>query len=116
MTSSPSSISDKMEENDGLAARNHDDFIARDLYSASAADIFGDSLTQVGQTSRRTIMRPALAHGVGARLDDVGGRVEIGLADFQVDDAFALPLKGAGLIQNFKGGFGTETRHAPRKL
>ncbi len=53
-------------------------------------------------------MRPAFAHGVNAGVDHIRGRVEIRLADLQVNDALALPLEGARFVQNFKGGFSVQ--------
>src|SRR5579862_4852042 len=61
-------------------------------------------------------MSPALAQGVDARLDHVRGRVKVRLANFEMDDALALALKGAGLIQNFERGFSAEPRHAAGEL
>src|SRR5215467_2412898 len=49
---------------------------------------------------------------VNGGLDNVEWRVEVRLADFEVDDVFALALKGACFVQDFEGGFGAETRHA----
>jgi hypothetical protein len=50
--------------------------------------------------------------GVDGGLDDVGGRVKIGLPDFQVNDFFALFLQGTRAVQDFEGGFGAQTRHS----
>ena len=61
-------------------------------------------------------MRPALAEGINAGLDDVGWRIEIRLADFKVNDALALALERARLVQNFKGGLGAEPRHATGEM
>ena len=61
-------------------------------------------------------MGPALVQRIDAGLDHVGGSVEIGLADFEVDDALALALERARFIQNFEGSFGAEARHAAGKI
>jgi len=53
--------------------------------------------------------------GVDTGFDNVGGSVEIGLADFQVDDALALTLQGAGFVEDFESGFGAEPGHAAGK-
>jgi len=44
--------------------------------------------------------------------DDNGWRIEIRFADFEVNDLFALLFKSAGSVQDFKGGFSAEPRHA----
>ena len=46
---------------------------------------------------------------------DVGGRVEVGLADLEVDDVAALRLERARPHQDFERGLGAEPRHALRK-
>ena len=49
---------------------------------------------------------------VNTSFDDVGGGVEVGFADLEVNDLFALLFKSAGSVQDFKGGFSAEPRHA----
>ena len=100
------------EEDNGLAAGDHDDFVAGDFHAAGAADVFGECLPQVGQAGGGAVVRPAFAQGVDAGIDHVCGRVEVGLTDFEMDDALALTLQGARFIQNFKGSLGAEARHA----
>src|ERR1700730_5467006 len=63
-------------------------------------------------SGRWAVVRPAIFHGLSAGFDDVLRGIEVGLANFQVDNIFALTLQGASLIQNFKGGLGAEPRHA----
>ena len=53
-----------------------------------------------------------LDRGVG----DVGGGVEVGLADLEVDDAAPLGLEGPGANQDFEGGLRAEPRQAFREL
>ncbi len=57
-------------------------------------------------------MRPTLPKRVDTGFDDIRRCVEIGLADFQVDDILALLLERAGAVEDFKGGFSAEARHA----
>ena len=83
-------------ENDRLAARNDDHFLARNRNLASAADVVGNGLAQVGQAGGGTVMGPSLVERVDSGLDDIGGRVEVGLSNFQVNDLFALLFEGAG--------------------
>src|ERR1700730_18489048 len=61
-------------------------------------------------------MGPPLAEGADCGIDDIAGSIKVGLANFKVDHALALRLKGAGFDQDFKGGFGTQARHALRQL
>ena len=80
-----------------------------------AVDVVGDRLAQIGLPGRRAVVRPAVAQGVDAGLDDVGGRVEVGLADLEVDDVAPLRLERAGADQDFKRGFGPEPLHSGRE-
>ena len=57
-------------------------------------------------------MSPALVESVDGGFNDIGGSVEIGLSDLQVHDLFSLSLQGAGLVQDLKGGFSAQARHA----
>jgi hypothetical protein len=54
--------------------------------------------------------------GVDRGFDHVGGSVEVGLPNLEVDDAAALTLEGAGFIQNLEGGLGAQPGHAAGKL
>src|SRR5271154_60861 len=76
-----------------------------------AADIIGNGLAQLGETSGGTVMGPSFMEGVDSGLDDISGRIKVRLANFEVDDLFALLLQRAGAIQNFKGSFSTKPRH-----
>ena len=98
-------------EHDRLAAGNDDHLFRRDLDVARARDVIGDRLAEFGQARRWAVVRPALVQGVAAGFDDVGGRVEIGLADFQVNNALALRFQGTRPDQHFEGGLGAQPRH-----
>ena len=69
----------------------------------------GDGLAQLRETGRGAIVGPALPKSADGGIYDVGGRVEIGFADLEVNNAFALRLESAGFDQNFKSGFRAET-------
>ena len=84
----------------------------RELHAARLGNIVGNGLAQVGQAGRRSVVRITQVQRVNGRFHDVLGRVEIGLADFEMDDVLALLLQGAGTDQNFKSGLGAKTRHA----
>ena len=104
------------EENDWLTAGNNHHFLGRDLDPAGAAYVFGDGLAKFGQSRGGAIMRPTFVQSVDGGFDYVRGSVEIGLADFQVDDVFALALQGPRLVQNFESRLRAQARHAAREL
>ena len=58
-------------------------------------------------------MSEALVQSVGRRVDDVGRRIEIGLADLEMNNVAALRLERSRLDQHFERGLGAQTRHAP---
>src|ERR1700687_3990337 len=103
------------KENNWLAARNNNDLIARHRDLAGAADIIGNGLAQVGQTGGGAVVGPSLVERVDTGLDDIGGSVEVGLANFEVNDFFALFFEHAGAVQDFKSGFRSEPRHPAGK-
>jgi len=84
-------------EDDGLATGDDHDFIGRYIDVPAAADIVGNGLAQLGQPGGGSIVRPAGVEGGGGRFNDVGWGVEIGLANFQMNDASALPFESLGL-------------------
>jgi len=53
----------------------------------------------------------AVAQASYPGLDDVGRRIEIGLADLQVNDLPALGFQGLGLSQNLERSFCAEPGH-----
>ena len=73
-----------------------------------AAYVLGDRLAQLGQPGGGAVVRGAVVEGPLGRFADVGGRVEVRLADLEVDDLLALPLEGLGAGQHLEGGLGTQ--------
>ena len=69
----------------------------------------------IGETGGGTVMGPSLVKSVDASLDDVGRGIEVGFANFEMNDFFALFLELAGAVQDFKGGFGAKPRHPAGK-
>ena len=49
---------------------------------------------------------------VTSRIDDVARRIEIRLADLEMNDVAAFCLQRSRFRQYFEGGLGAETRHA----
>src|SRR5262249_34521623 len=74
--------------------------------------LFGDSFAKIRIASRRTVVRPASAQRLDARLDDVLRSIKIGFADFEMDDVLALALEFAGAVEDFECSFSSEARHA----
>ena len=54
-------------------------------------------------------MRGAVVEGPLGRIPDVCGRVEVRLADLEVDDLLALPLEGLGAGQHLEGRLGPQS-------
>src|ERR1700722_5573793 len=80
------------------------------------AYLFRDGLPQFRQTGGGSVVRPAVAQCFNPSFDHIWWRVEVGLADFQVNDFLALSFQGASLVQDFEGSFGSEARHALGQL
>ena len=51
-------------------------------------------------------MRVALVQRLASSPDDVGGRIEVGLADLKVDDVHPLGFESPSLGQYLKRGLG----------
>ena len=49
---------------------------------------------------------------IDAGIDNVGGRVEIRLADFEMNDVASLCFQGLRFYQNFECRFGAKSLHA----
>src|SRR5580698_1658038 len=99
------------KENNWLSAGDDDHPIARDIDSATARNILGNGLAQLGQSCRRTVVSPSCLEGFDPGFDDVFGRVKIGLTNFEMNDVFALAFQSTRLIQYLKGGLGAQSRH-----
>ncbi len=54
----------------------------------------------------------ASVEGVFRRPPDVIRRVEVGLADLEVDDVAALRFQRSGSGEHLEGGFGSQSLHA----
>src|SRR5580765_4359211 len=75
----------------------------------------GDQLAELGQAGGGTVVRVARGQrGVG-RAADERGRVEIGLADAEVDDALALRLERLAAGEHIERRGGGEPAHTLRE-
>ena len=57
-------------------------------------------------------MRPPSAESGDSGVHDVGGSVEIWLADFEMDDVLALGFQRPRAVQDFECSFRPQPRHA----
>jgi hypothetical protein len=78
----------------------------------TGVQIGGDGLAQGGDAVGGGIAVMAVAQRLDARLDDMFGRLEIGLADAEVDDVLALRRQRLRAREHGKGRFGAEPRQA----
>ena len=84
-------------------------FRVREIYAAM------DSRNS-GKTLRRTVLGPALVQGAFSGLHYVLRGREVGLANLQVDDAFALLFERPGFDQDLEGRLHPYAGHRFDKL
>src|SRR5882724_13139564 len=104
------------EEHDGLGAGRDDHLLGGHGDAARLGDVLGDSLAQLRQSGRRPVVRRARVQRALGRVPDVLGRVEVGLADLEVDDLLALPLQRLGAGEHLEGRFGPQPSHPFRDI
>ncbi len=71
-------------------------------------EVRGHGLPQREDALGRRVAVVTVPQRLDRRLDDVLRRLEVGLADSEIDDVAALTLKLAGARQHFECGFGPE--------
>ena len=76
-----------------LAAGYHQDAIGRDLHLQATMDVLRHRLAQRQDAVGRRVAVMAVAQRLDGGFDDMGRRLEVGLADAEVDDVLALPLQ-----------------------
>jgi hypothetical protein len=104
------------EEHDWLSAGNDDDLFCADPDVPRPRDVGRNRLAEVRESARRSVSRPPFVERALACLDDVRWRWEIGLADFQVDDASTLRFEGARAGEHLEGGLRPNPGHAISEL
>ena len=104
------------EEHGGLAARHDDDRVGVDLDAVAAGEILRHRLAQGQDALGRRVAVVAVAQRLDGCLDDVLGRLEVGLADAEVDDGLALALEVAGAGQHLEGGLGAQALQVVHEL
>ena len=75
----------------------------RDLDAEPAMQVLRYRLAQGRDAGRVGIAVLAVAQSLDRRLDDMGRRFEIRLADAEIDDVAALPLQFGGLREHGEG-------------
>ena len=100
------------EEHGRLAARLDHDVFGVDGDAAVGLDVLGHRQAQFGDAVGRGVAVVAVGQGLAAGLDDVLGRLEVRLADPEVDDAAALGGQRIGPGQHLEGGLGAQVAHA----
>src|SRR5262249_25632393 len=86
------------------------------FYAARTRNVGGDGLPKLRKTLGGPIFGPALIQRALPRLDDMRGRREIGLTDFQVDDVASLFFERPSLDENFECRLDPDTGHSLGKL
>jgi hypothetical protein len=99
------------EEHRHLAARHDQHLGGIDGDMAAQENVLGHRLAQRQNAVGRGIAVMAVAQRLDRRLDDMGRRQEVGLADAEVDDGMPGLLQRLGLGQHVEGGFGAEPAH-----
>ena len=104
------------EEHGDLAARHDDDVGGIDLDLAVFLDVADHGLAQLGDAVGGCIAVMAVAQRLDGGLDDMVRRLEVRLADAEVDDVLALGGKRVGAGENFEGTFGAQPGHGSGHL
>ena len=100
--------SEHREENNRLAAWNNHHFITAHFDRARLAHAIRNRLPQLRQSGRRSIVGPPLPQAFDAGLYNVFRSIEVGLANFQVDDLLALALERSRFVEHLESGLGAQ--------
>ena len=104
------------EEHDRLPPWR-DDYLRRiHLDGPAACHVGGYRLAQLRDAGCRGVVGVSVSQRPAASLDDVGWRVEVWLADLQVDNLPPLSLERPGLRKHGEGRLGSQALHPSRKL
>src|SRR5438876_1936556 len=102
------------EEHDRLRAGRDHDLLRSDGRAAGGRDVPGDRRAQLGESGRRPVVGRPRVEGALGGVADVLGRVEVGLADLEVNDLLALSFERLGPRQDLEGRLRSEPRHPVR--
>ena len=101
----------KHVKHDGFCARRHYNVSRVGVRAPDFTAIPGDGLAKFRQPGRGGVMGETIADSLHARLYDMPGRLEVGLADLKVDYLFALGFQGAGPGQHLKRRLSAQVVH-----
>ena len=97
-----------------LAADGHEDLERLDREALARRGVGGDRLAQRRDAGERRVVRRACVERRLGRRADVGRRVEIGLAELEMDDRPSLRLERAGAGRHLEGALGADGVHPCR--
>src|SRR5262249_23479706 len=80
-----------------------EDLVGGDRHPVAGEIALGDGLAQGHEPEAVGIPRAAVLEGFLGRFSDHGRRVEVGLAELEVDDVGALPLQLLGALEDLDG-------------
>ncbi len=95
-----------------LAADRDEDLLRIGGHALAQVHVGGDGLAQGGDARERRVVGGALVEGLLGRLAHVGRRIEVRLADLEVDDRSALGLERPGAGADLEGALGADGAHA----
>ena len=99
-------------EHDWLRARRDDDLRRIDGEAAPRPQICGDRVAELDDTGGWRVVRLAPLERRDAGRDHRGRRVEVRLADLQMDDVAAFRLERSRLREHLECGLGAEAGHS----
>ena len=104
------------EEHDGLGAGGNDDLLPLVLEAAALTSVAGDGLPDLRDARGGDVVGEARVQRVDGGSLDVGRRLEVGLADLEVNDVDALGLEGLCPRQDLKCRLRSQPAHAFREF
>ena len=75
-----------------------------DLHAMALLEVGRHRLAQLGDAVGGRVAVMAVAQRLAGRFHDMLGRLEVGLADAEIDDVLALGLQGLGAGEHLEGG------------
>ncbi len=86
-----------------------------DVDPSSDTQVLGDHLSELDQPRRWAVVGLARTKRLVGRIADVGRRVEVGLADLEMDDVATLPLELSRPGKHREGALGSQAVEACRQ-
>ena len=105
-----------VKKRNGLAPLATSVALGGDVHAAAARQLGGGRLAQLGDARRRAVVRLPRPQRRDPRLGDVRRRVEVGLADLEVDDVAPRALHRARLGEHGERRLRAQPGHAGGQL